>query len=147
MHLTMKVKYMVKKGTDTKDKPIEVMLWDTANKLRGGVEPTEYKHIVLSLIFHKFASDKFEQQRKKLIESGKEKYIEIPDFYNMDNVFFLNEISRWVYLKNKQNNLFFNNKKDSVIRKFRITADDEKLRRSVVVFPWHINKFIKGLKT
>ena len=35
---------------------------------------------------------------------------------------------------------FFDNKKDSVIRKIRITADDEKLRRSVAVLPWHINK-------
>jgi len=34
-----------------KDKPIEVTLWDAANKLRGSVEPAEYKHVVLSLIF------------------------------------------------------------------------------------------------
>ena len=33
------------------EKSIEVNLWDAANKLRGSVEPAEYKHIVLSLIF------------------------------------------------------------------------------------------------
>lgn len=45
------------------DKPIEVTLWDAANKLRGSVEPAEYKHVVLGLIFLKFGSDKFEQHR------------------------------------------------------------------------------------
>jgi type I restriction enzyme M protein len=62
---------------------------------------------VLSLIFLKFASDKFDDHRKKLIAEGKEKYLEIPDFYNMSNVFFLDETSRWNYLikKSKQNDI------------------------------------------
>ncbi|MDY4790668.1 MAG: class I SAM-dependent DNA methyltransferase [Bacteroidales bacterium] len=89
------------------EKSIEANLWDAANKLRGSVEPAEYKHIVLSLIFLKFVSDKFDKQREKLIAEGKEKYVEIPDFYNMNNVFFLEEISRWSYLikKSKQNDI------------------------------------------
>ena len=32
-------------------KSIEISLWDAANKLRGSVEPAEYKHVVLSIIF------------------------------------------------------------------------------------------------
>lgn len=89
------------------DKPIEVTLWDAANKLRGSVEPAEYKHVVLGLIFLKFASDKFEEHRARLIAEGKEKYIEMADFYNMNNVFFLEETSRWNYLikKSKQNDI------------------------------------------
>ena len=89
------------------DKSIEVTLWDAANKLRGSVEPAEYKHVVLGLIFLKFASDKFEEQRALLIAEGKEKYIEMADFYNMNNVFFLEETSRWNYLikKSKQNDI------------------------------------------
>lgn len=89
------------------EKSIEVNLWEAANKLRGSVEPAEYKHIVLSLIFLKFVSDKFDKQREKLISEGKGKYVEIPDFYNMNNVFFLEEISRWSYLikKSKQNDI------------------------------------------
>ncbi len=96
-----------KQKKETKEKPIEVALWESANKLRGSVEPAEYKHVVLGLIFLKFASDKFEEHRQKLINEGKEKYIEIPDFYNMSNVFFLEEISRWSYLikKSKQNDI------------------------------------------
>jgi type I restriction enzyme M protein len=92
---------------EVKEKPIEVTLWDAANKLRGSVEPAEYKHVVLSLIFLKFASDKFEQHRTKLIADGKEKYIEMEAFYAKDNVFFLDEISRWNYLikRAKQNDI------------------------------------------
>ena len=46
---------------------MEEALWESANKLRGSVEPAEYKHIVLSLIFLKFAYDKFVIRREELI--------------------------------------------------------------------------------
>ena len=62
------------------DKPIEIILWETANKLRGGVDSSEYKHVVLGLIFLKFASDKFEEHREKLIKDGKEKYLYCKNF-------------------------------------------------------------------
>lgn len=45
-------------------KGFEETLWDTANQLRGSVESSEYKHVVLSLVFLKFISDKFEARRK-----------------------------------------------------------------------------------
>jgi type I restriction enzyme M protein len=92
---------------EVKEKPIEVSLWESANKLRGSVEPAEYKHVVLGLVFLKFASDKFEEHRAKLIADGKEKYIEMPAFYNQNNVFFLEEISRWSYIvaKAKQDDI------------------------------------------
>lgn len=90
-----------------KEKAIEETLWQSCDKLRGSVEPAEYKHVVLGLIFLKFASDKFEQRRKELIAEGKEKYVEMKDFYAMKNVFYLEEISRWNYIiKNaKQNDI------------------------------------------
>ncbi len=40
-------------------------LWDAANKLRGSVESSEYKHIVLSLIFLKFISDTLQAENFK----------------------------------------------------------------------------------
>jgi type I restriction enzyme M protein len=89
---------MAKKVNNKKAKSIEETLWDSANKLRGSVEPSEYKHVVLGLIFLKFASDKFEERRKDLIDEGKEKYMEMKEFYNMKNVFFLPEASRWSYI-------------------------------------------------
>ena len=55
-------------------------------------------NVVLSLIFLKFASDKFEEQRTKLIKAGREKYLEMPEFYNKDNVFYLEETSRWSFI-------------------------------------------------
>jgi type I restriction enzyme M protein len=62
------------------------------------VEPSEYKHVVLGLIFLKFANDKFEERRQELIAEGKEKYIGMTEFYTAKNVFFLPEESRWSYL-------------------------------------------------
>ncbi|MGY3792985.1 N-6 DNA methylase [Aquimarina sp. 433] len=88
---------MAKKVVKTKS--IEESLWQSCDKLRGSIEPSEYKHVVLGLIFLKFASDKFEERREELIKEGKEKYVEMKDFYNMKNVFFLNETSRWNYIK------------------------------------------------
>ncbi|MDA3791924.1 MAG: type I restriction-modification system subunit M N-terminal domain-containing protein [Desulfobacula sp.] len=62
---------MAKKTAAKKQKSIEETLWDSANKLRGKVESSEYKHVVLGLIFLKFASDKFEQRQQELIAEGK----------------------------------------------------------------------------
>ena len=90
-----------------KEKSIEETLWDSANKLRGSVEPSEYKHVVLSLIFLKYAYDRFIERRNELIADHKEAFVEQPVFYNAKNVFYLNEISRWDYLMEnaKQNDI------------------------------------------
>ncbi len=87
---------MAKKQSNTKS--MEESLWDSANKLRGSVESAEYKHVVLGLIFLKYAGDKFEERRQELIQEGKEKYLEMPAFYTMKNIFFLEETSRWSYI-------------------------------------------------
>lgn len=86
------------KNKEKKQISIEETLWDSANKLRGSVESSEYKHVVLGLIFLKFASDKFEERKETLISEGKEKYIDMVEFYTMKNVFYLPEISRWSFL-------------------------------------------------
>ena len=89
------------------DKSIESKLWDACDKLRGNVEPAEYKHVILGLIFLKYANDKFEEQREILIKEGKEAFLEMLPFYTKDNVFFIPEKSRWSYLMTqaKQNDL------------------------------------------
>lgn len=89
---------MAKKATTKKTKSIEETLWDSANKLRGTVESSEYKHVVLSLIFLKFASDKFEARRQEIIDDGKEKFVDMVEFYTQKNVFYLTEESRWSYI-------------------------------------------------
>ena len=69
------------------------------------MEPAEYKHVVLGLIFLKFASESLKNTEQELIAEGKEKYIEMADFYNMNNVFFLG--NRWSYIvkNSKQNDI------------------------------------------
>lgn len=98
---------MAKKAAVKKTKSMEETLWDSANKLRGTVESSEYKHVVLSLIFLKFASDKFQERRQELVDEGKEKYLEMKEFYNMKNIFFLPEESRWSHIikNSKQDNI------------------------------------------
>ena len=90
---------MAKAATKPKKEiTMEEALWKSADKLRGSVEPAEYKHVVLSLFFLKFASDKFEAQRKAISENYGEKFVNNIAFYTKDNVFFLPEESRWSYI-------------------------------------------------
>lgn len=77
---------------------MEESLWDSANKLRGTVESSEYKHVVLGLIFLKFVSDKFEARKAELIAEGKEQYLHMEAFYTAQNVFFLPEKTDWSYI-------------------------------------------------
>ena len=79
-------------------KPIEQTLWDAANKLRGKVEPAEYKHVVLSMIFLKYANDRFDEHRKQMIADGQEAFLEMMPFYTKDNVFYIPECARWTYI-------------------------------------------------
>jgi type I restriction enzyme M protein len=88
------------KKTPAKDeKGFEESLWDSANRLRGSVESSEYKHVVLSLIFLKFVSDKFEERKAALIAQGKQAYTDMVEFYTMQNVFYLPETSRWSHIQ------------------------------------------------
>ena len=80
---------------------MEEALWKSADKLRGSVEPAEYKHVVLSLFFLKFASDKFEAQRNMIAEKYGNKFVDNLAFYTKDNVFFLPVESRWSYNNGK----------------------------------------------
>ena len=69
------------KTVEKKKINMEEALWQSADKLRGSVEPSEYKHVVLSLIFLKYASDRFEEQRSKIIAAGREKFVDVKAFY------------------------------------------------------------------
>ena len=86
-------KKTTRKAPESK-KSFEQTLWDTADKLRGTVESSEYKHVVLSLIFLKFVSDRFEERRQAIIDDGKADYVDMVEFYTMKNVFYLPEDSR-----------------------------------------------------
>ena len=83
--------------TTANRKGFEESLWDSATRLRGSVESSEYKHVVLSLIFLKFASDKFEARKAELEAEGKGKYLDMAEFYTMKNVFYLPGVGRLVF--------------------------------------------------
>ena len=99
---------MAKQAKPKKTKSMETALWESCNKLRGSVEPSEYKHVVLSLIFLKYAGDRFEQRKQVLIEQGLEEYIDQVEFYTAENVFYLPNNCRWSYIMEnaKQDNIF-----------------------------------------
>ena len=90
---------MAKVAVKKKEKSLEETLWNAANKLRGSVETSEYKHIVLSLIFLKFISDTFEKRRQELIDGDQEKYVDLVQAYTKENVFYLPEESRWSFIQ------------------------------------------------
>lgn len=89
---------MAKAVKSKNQKSIEAVLWKACDKLRGSIDPGEYKYVILSLIFLKYANDKFDEQRERMIADGKEAFIEMLPFYQKDNVFFIPEEARWAYL-------------------------------------------------
>ena len=95
----MAEKTNAKEGNQKPVKSFEESLWETATRLRGSIESSEYKHVVLSLIFLKFVSDKFQERRAELVEESKEDYLDMVEFYTMRNVFYLPETSRWSYIQ------------------------------------------------
>ena len=90
-----------------KTKSMEESLWESCNKMRGSIEPSEYKHVVLSLIFLKYASDHFEKRRAEIIADGMQDFADMVEFYEAKNVFYLAPESRWSYIMEnaKQNDI------------------------------------------
>ncbi len=85
-----------KKGTKSNGANVgfEAELFLAADKLRKNLEPSEYKHIVLGLIFLKYISDAFEAHREVLRQTpGAD--LEDPDEYLMENVFWIPQEARW----------------------------------------------------
>jgi type I restriction enzyme M protein len=76
----------------------EADLFKAADKLRGNMEPSDYKHVALGLIFLKYISDAFETKRRMLLAEDKEA-AEDRDEYLADNVFWVPKEARWSYLQ------------------------------------------------
>lgn len=86
-------------------------LWATANKLRGSVDPSEYKYPVLGLIFLKYVSDAFKARQAEILagnidtdffeedEAARADYLENRDAYSNKNVLFVPEKARWEFLQ------------------------------------------------
>jgi len=85
-----------KNGTGDLDFTTE--LFKAADKLRGNLEPSEYKHVALGLIFLKYISDAFEAQHAKLA-ADEHADTEDPEEYLADNVFWVPKEARWSHLQ------------------------------------------------
>lgn len=87
----------------------EETLWKAADKLRGSMDASEYKHVVLGLIFLKYISDKFETKFNALVEEDAG-FEEDRDEYEAENIFWVPKEARWTFIKD--------NAKDSKIGQY-----------------------------
>lgn len=89
---------MASKATGGSDLGFEADLFKAADKLRGNLEPSEYKHVALGLIFLKYISEAFSAHYAKL---GEEEYAdqEDPEEYLAANVFWVPPEARWEHLQ------------------------------------------------
>ncbi len=79
---------------------IEEQLWQTADKLRGSMDASEYKNVVLGLIFLKYVSDSFEEKHAEL---SQDEYAdpEDKDEYLAENIFWVPIDARWSNINKK----------------------------------------------
>ena len=75
---------------------IQSKLWAAADKLRGNISSSDYKYVVLGLIFLKYISDAFEAQYRKAESENYDP--EDRDYYLADNVFWVPKEARWDHL-------------------------------------------------
>lgn len=97
------------------EKTLEQRLWDAADALRGNQEPSEYKHVVLGLVFLKYISDRFETRYREIEtalsdpgsddyipdETRRQRFLEDRDEYRSQNVFWVPTEARWGYVQNR----------------------------------------------
>ncbi|PWR18401.1 N-6 DNA methylase [Zavarzinia aquatilis] len=80
------------------DLGFEAELFKAADKLRGNMEPSDYKHVALGLIFLKHISDSFEARHAALLADYPEG-AEDRDEYAAENVFWVPPRARWSHLQ------------------------------------------------
>jgi type I restriction enzyme M protein len=106
---------MARTAKPKQQKSLEARLWEAADALRGNQEPSEYKHVVLGLVFLKYISDRFEERRKAIEtslsdpnsddyipnEARRTQFIESRDEYTSHNVFWVPAEARWESIQAK----------------------------------------------
>jgi type I restriction enzyme M protein len=79
-------------------------LWKAADKLRGSMDAAQYKDFVLGLVFLKYVSDSFAERRARIREevladgvpeARLGQFLEDPDEYTREGVFWVPEGARW----------------------------------------------------
>jgi len=108
---------MAKKTDTNASLGFEAKLWQAADLLRNNVDPAEYKHVVLGLLFLKYIEDAFEERREAiraaLADPAHEDYVADPeergaeeellleerDEYTAENVFWVPPEARWAHIQ------------------------------------------------
>ena len=78
----------------------EKQIWDAACVLRGNIDASEYKSVVLGLIFLKYISDRFDEKYQQLLDEG-DGFEEDVDEYISEGIFFVPENARWSVIASK----------------------------------------------
>ena len=88
---------MTEKKGNSANLGFENQLWAAADKLRGHMDASEYKHVVLGLIFLKYISDAFQAKYKQLEAVRDTEYTdpEDRDEYAAANIFWVPKEARW----------------------------------------------------
>lgn len=79
---------------NTADIGFEKQIWDAACVLRGNMDASEYKSVVLGLIFLKYISDRFTDKYDQLVADG-DGFEEDRDEYTSEGIFFVPTGARW----------------------------------------------------
>jgi type I restriction enzyme M protein len=106
----------------------EEKLWLAADKLRGSLDPAEYKHVVLGLIFLKYISDAFEL-RRELIAAEDPSEVDDKEQYSAENVFWVPEKARWSSLQQEAKQPSIGKKIDEAME--AIERENDALRQTL----------------
>ena len=87
------------------DNATKQKLWKTADQLRSNMDPSEYKYVVLGLIFLKYISDSFSALQTQMKQD--EYYVQNPQYIEGDmrdyctehHVFWVPPQARWEFLR------------------------------------------------
>jgi type I restriction enzyme M protein len=91
-------KKAAKKNGSGADLGFEAQLFLAADKLRKNLEPSDYKHVALGLIFLKHISNAFEAKHTALLAEDA-KAAEDPDEYLAESIFWVPKVARWSHLQ------------------------------------------------
>ncbi|MBC6437823.1 MAG: SAM-dependent DNA methyltransferase [Rhodobacteraceae bacterium] len=81
----------------------EAQLFLAADKLRKNLDASDYKHVVLGLIFLRHVSQSFEARHTALMAEDPDA-AEDPDEYTAENIFWVPEDARWAVLRAQARN-------------------------------------------
>ena len=92
---------MTKSGNNGANLGFEDKMWAAADKLRGHMDASEYKHVALGLIFLKYISDAFQTKYEQLAATKETQYTdpEDRDEYTAANILWVPKEARWANLQ------------------------------------------------